>query len=150
MSEIVTSKDNLLIRCRETIQELHVEIDKEKYSPDICDCPARKQKATLSKGLSDTSSELETAKKKLGEREEKIEELQKENRNLADELGLCRDQVQQLTTKVRELRVNAGASMDEVEFKSAVVANTEQDRRELRKNNEYHFTCWMPTCVESC
>lgn len=30
-SELVTSKDNLLLRCKDAIQELHTELDLQKY-----------------------------------------------------------------------------------------------------------------------
>ncbi len=32
VSDLVSSKDNLLIRCKESIEELHAEIDQQKYS----------------------------------------------------------------------------------------------------------------------
>ena len=91
----------------------------------------------LSKSLVGVSSEFDDFKQKLNEKDEKLERLERENRELGEELSVHKDRVQQLSQKVKGLKASESSSLNEVEFKSAVVANTEKERRELRQSNEY-------------
>ena len=125
VNDIVASKDNLLMRCKDTIEELNKEVDKE-----------RKNKEYISKSLFGVNTELEESKHKLIERDEKLETLENNNRSLAEDLEEAKEKVQHLSLLVKELKTSEKSNANEVEYKSAVVASTEQERRDLRQNNE--------------
>jgi len=125
VTDLVASKDNLLIRCKDTIEELHKEVDKEKKNKEI-----------LNQSLMEVNTELEESKRKMIDKDEKIENLEKSCAQLSEELEAANSKNSELSQKVKELKYLEQSSQNEVEYKSAVMANTEQERKELRKNND--------------
>jgi len=101
VDNLLAAKDNLLVRCKNTIKELHKEIDKEKQ-----------QRELLNKNLTEIREEIKEYKNMMEEKQVKVEKAENLNRTLVEELETSKRQIQQLFVKINELKTSQELETD--------------------------------------
>ena len=86
--------------------------------------------------MEDLQSQLQQVQLRETEKDEKVEQGEKEKAELREELVEARERLSQLRTKMQVLQMREQQTLNEVHLQSAMATTVEQERQELQTTNE--------------